>query len=636
MERVFARVARRPLFNMRHTLAALALLCCAPALSAQTKLYFTEYQFNAARVRSMNLDGSNAQTLFALPANEWLPVGLAWDPPSQRFFIADMAAPENITRVALDGSGFTNLVNASGSTRAPRFDGLGKMYFTSGNQIWRSNVDGTAPQSLFTAVQSWPLSGVAVDGTNGHVYFGGDGVIRRMNLDGSNVLTVVRGVSSVRDIELDIANGYIYWLDADTISDFVGRVRLDDTDFTVLVDNSINVVQSGGLISLVLDRVGGKLYFCDDLFDRVESADLSGQNRSVIYSIGSGPSPSALALSTGQQPQALADCNANGIGDALDISGGASNDCNSNGVPDECEADACPNWTLLVHQDSDPVPPSFTLGGPTPAANNQFEIFAPIDVPAGGWNLGEIHLDGFTANYGDGSGFSATLLPDNGSNFPNENAPIASASYQFRFNPNTVNWVRRAFNVALPAGRHWLRLRSNQPGIYFAAANIGTSGPGVISRRGDGALFTSANPIALRITAGCAPAQTYCTAKLSSNGCSASISTSGAPTPSGNFAVAVSQVEGQRAGLVFRGFNGPLAAPFQGGLLCVAPPLLRFPAQNSGGVAGSCSGSFSYPLSALVAASPAGSSFWMQAWFRDPQSPSTTGLSNGVTFTTCP
>lgn len=636
MERVIARVARRPLFNMRHTLAALALLCCAPALSAQTKLYFTEYQFNAARVRSMNLDGSNAQTLFALPANEWLPVGLAWDPPSQRFFIADMAAPENITRVALDGSGFTNLVNASGSTRAPRFDGLGKMYFTSGNQIWRSNVDGTAPQSLFTAIQSWPLSGVAVDGTNGHVYFGGDGVIRRMNLDGSNVLTVVRGVSSVRDIELDIANGYIYWLDADTISDFVGRVRLDDTDFTVLVDNSINVVQSGGLISLVLDRVGGKLYFCDDLFDRVESADLSGQNRSVIYSIGSGPSPSALALSTGQQPQALADCNANGIGDALDISGGASNDCNSNGVPDECEADACPNWTLLVDQDSDPVPPSFTLGGPTPAANNQFEIFAPIDVPAGGWNLAEIHLDGFTANYGDGSGFSATLLPDNGSNFPNESAPIASASYQFRFNPDTVNWVRRAFNVALPAGRHWLRLRSNQPGIYFAAANIGTSGPGVISRRGDGTLFSSANPIALRITAGCAPAQTYCTAKLSSNGCSASISTSGAPTPSGNFAVAVSQVEGQRAGLVFRGFNGPLAAPFQGGFLCVAPPLLRFPAQNSGGVAGSCSGSFSYPLSALVAASPAGSSFWMQAWFRDPQSPSTTGLSNGVTFTTCP
>jgi hypothetical protein len=31
------------------------------------------------------------------------------------------------------------------------------------------------------------------------------------------------------------------------------------------------------------------------------------------------------------------DCNTNGIEDAVDISGGASQDCNSNGVPDECD-----------------------------------------------------------------------------------------------------------------------------------------------------------------------------------------------------------------------------------------------------------------------------------------------------------
>jgi hypothetical protein len=31
------------------------------------------------------------------------------------------------------------------------------------------------------------------------------------------------------------------------------------------------------------------------------------------------------------------DCNQNGIGDALDISSGASNDVNANGIPDECE-----------------------------------------------------------------------------------------------------------------------------------------------------------------------------------------------------------------------------------------------------------------------------------------------------------
>jgi hypothetical protein len=615
--------------------ASLVLLALSSVAGAQTQLYFAEYEFNAARVRSMGLDGSNPQTLFALPSNEWLPVGMSFDPPTQRFFIADMASPENIVRVNLDGSGFTSLVTATGSTRAPRFDGAGKMYFTSGNQIWRSNVDGSSPQVLFTAVQPYPLSGVAVDGTNGHVYFGGDHVIRRMNLDGSNVLTVVRGVSSVRDIELDIAGGYIYWLDADTLSDFVGRVRLDDTEFTVLVDSSPGVVQSGGLISLLVDRIGGKLYFADDLHDRVERTELNGLGRTTIYSIASGPSPSALALSTGPQPQALADCNANGVGDALDIANAVSSDCNANGVPDECELDPCPSFTFLVDQGSDPVPPSLTLGGPGPSSNQQFEIFAPIDVPAGGWNVGEIHVDGFTVNYADGSGFTATLFPDNGANFADESAPIASSSCQFRFNTATVNWIRRPFQVALPAGRHWLRLRSNQTGVYFAAANIGTSGLPAVSRRGDGQLFTG-SPLALRVTEGCPAPQTYCTAKLSSSGCLPAISASGAPTPTGSFVVSVAQVEGQRAGLVFRGFNGPLSAPFQGGFLCVAPPLVRFPAQNSGGAAGTCGGAFSYPLSAFIAASPAGSSFWMQAWFRDPQSASTTGLSNGIAFTTCP
>jgi hypothetical protein len=33
----------------------------------------------------------------------------------------------------------------------------------------------------------------------------------------------------------------------------------------------------------------------------------------------------------------LADCNANGIGDGLDIASGGSSDCNENDVPDECD-----------------------------------------------------------------------------------------------------------------------------------------------------------------------------------------------------------------------------------------------------------------------------------------------------------
>jgi hypothetical protein len=38
-------------------------------------------------------------------------------------------------------------------------------------------------------------------------------------------------------------------------------------------------------------------------------------------------------------PDECEDCNQNGVGDACDISGGASDDCNTNGVPDDCEPD---------------------------------------------------------------------------------------------------------------------------------------------------------------------------------------------------------------------------------------------------------------------------------------------------------
>lgn len=612
--------------------------CAATSFArAQTELFFAEYEFNNARISAMQLDGSGLHTLFTLPANEWLPVGLSVDAANAKLYWSDMAAPDNILRSNFDGTGRQSLLNASGSTRGPRFDGAGKMYYTAGNTIRRANVDGSSDQLLFTALQSWPLSAPVVDGTNGHVYFGGDDVIRRMDLDGSNVLTVVRGVSSVRDIQLDIANGYIYWLDADTISDFVGRVKLDDTDFTVLIDSSPNVVQSGGLISLLVDPAGGKLYYADDLHDFIIRTDLDGANPVTLYTSTSNHSPSALALSTGAPVQALADCNANGIGDALDIASASSIDCNANGVPDECELDPCPNVTYLIDQGSNPVPPSFTLGGPGAAATMQFEIFARFDVPLGGWSVGRISLDGFTANYGNGAGFTATLFPDDGTgNFADETQPLGAATYQFRFDPDTVNWVERPFDVVLPAGRHWLRMRSNHPGVYFAAANVGTSGLGTVSRRGDGALFSGGGPIALRITEGCAAPQVYCTAKISSNGCSAAMSASGTPTSSGSFAVHVSAVEGQKLGLVFRGMNGPAAAPFQGGLLCVAPPVVRFPAQNSGGTAGSCTGSFTYALTPLVTSVAPGTSFWMQSWFRDPGAGSNTGLSNAIRFTTCP
>jgi hypothetical protein len=148
-----------------------------------------------------------------------------------------------------------------------------------------------------------------------------------------------------------------------------------------------------------------------------------------------------------------------------------------------------------------------------------------------------------------------------------------------------------------------------------------------------------------------APARpyTYCTAGTTSNGCRASISSAGAPSVSATsgFTIAVSNVEGSKNGLIFYGINGPNATPWGAGsssFLCVKAPVQRTSFQGSGGTPGQCDGWLSLDWLAWTSAHPgklgtpfeAGCGVWAQGWFRDPPSPRTTSLSNGLQFTTVP
>jgi hypothetical protein len=46
---------------------------------------------------------------------------------------------------------------------------------------------------------------------------------------------------------------------------------------------------------------------------------------------------------------------------------------------------------------------------------SQWQQFQPFDVPAGGWVVGEVGIDGNYYNFADGSGLTATFFPDAGS-----------------------------------------------------------------------------------------------------------------------------------------------------------------------------------------------------------------------------
>lgn len=166
---------------------------------------------------------------------------------------------------------------------------------------------------------------------------------------------------------------------------------------------------------------------------------------------------------------------------------------------------------------------------------------------------------------------------------------------------------------------------------------------------GDGRVIcgSGTNPSAVReaYRIELAPVSTsYCTAKVNSLGCTPAISGTGiaSATSALPFVVGASNVLNNKNGLLYYGYS-PLAGPFQGGFKCVASPSIRTPLQFSGGSTSGddCTGAYAYDFNARIQGSLdplliIGEVVYCQYWSRDPASASTTGLTNGLSFTIFP
>ncbi|HVS18151.1 MAG TPA: hypothetical protein VMT18_06085, partial [Planctomycetota bacterium] len=167
--------------------------------------------------------------------------------------------------------------------------------------------------------------------------------------------------------------------------------------------------------------------------------------------------------------------------------------------------------------------------------------------------------------------------------------------------------------------------------LYFASSvdsngNAGASGPKGIHTAG-----------------GCSgqPAN-FCSGLVNSAGCEPRINFQGAPSASAGsgFVVRAAGLVPNNVGLFVYSKSGPASIPFAGGILCVAPPILRTPGFGFGGGA-PCGGMFQFDFNAYVATGNdpllvAGADVWIQAWARDTAAALGVSLSNGLKFTLCP
>jgi hypothetical protein len=127
-------------------------------------------------------------------------------------------------------------------------------------------------------------------------------------------------------------------------------------------------------------------------------------------------------------------------------------------------------------------------------AFTQFQALTVGD--AEGWNVTTIGIDGNSWDDPDGMGIIGTLLPDIDGE-PDEDHPVASATYFLSDDPFHSNWRDEEFNIALAQGSYWFRIAAGGPHLE-AMIFDGVSGEGAFTRRGDG-LETQHGPLAFRV-----------------------------------------------------------------------------------------------------------------------------------------
>ncbi len=310
-----------------------------------------------------------------------------------------------------------------------------------------------------------------------------------------------------------------------------------------------------------------------------------------------------------------------------------------------------------------PIPTSGTGGGgtwPTILPPNEFTSTYNVAVPAGSTQLVKVELNGLSHTWvGDlqvvitdptGGNHNVMYRPQSSTNSVGLNCDLDGSNYHF-YQAGVLDLPTTCPGTSFPGGQY------NQ---YFGDWTSGDAG---IFNTPLGQIPVSSGNWTLKIYdwAGgdigdlvswqlcfAAPAgpTTFCTPTGSgtSSGCIPTIAATGSPNVSHTApcVVTVSNVEGQKSGLLFYGINGQINFPWcaAGGnsFLCVKAPTQRLFPQSTGGTAGQCNGQLTNNWNLFQTSFPgslgqpfsAGDTVDMQGWFRDPPSCKTTFLSEGL------
>jgi DNA-binding beta-propeller fold protein YncE len=286
----------------------------AHAMAATTsgRLFFLD--LGGGRVLSANPDGSDLKTIVS--EGRKLPDGLVADSAAEHLYWTNMGNPKandgSILRSDLDGGNMATIV-PPGGTFTPKQIQLdkknGKLYWSDreGMRVMRANLDGSHVETLVDTsqgdarpgpdAQKWCV-GIAVDIAGGKFYWtqkgnddAGQGRIFRANLElpqgqtpanRQDIEVLYENLPEPIDLDLDIANGVMYWTDRGDPprGNTVNRAPMDSPPAKRKEPEIVFSHLMEG-IGLALDLKGGRM-FITDFAGSVYSANLDGSNKKTL------------------------------------------------------------------------------------------------------------------------------------------------------------------------------------------------------------------------------------------------------------------------------------------------------------------------------------------------------------------
>ena len=293
-------------------ISAVFLFCArldAAPTNLPTHMYWIETlpSFTDFALNSSDLQGENVTGLTVLDP---LPTDLAIDfLHNKLYWVVDA---QMIQRANLDGSGIETIINDSSDAIGPHSIALdsqrGKIYWTdvADSVIRRANLDGTAMEDV-VQTDRFPED-LKLDLVNDKVYWldldtsvnppHGIWGIRRANLDGSNMMSIVHQFGP-SNFAIDPARNALYW--SQYVNDHNYRSTLDGQLPQVLYDGSAGI---RGPWEMDVNPQDGKLYWVELISGAIRRSGPFGGSMETLYvggpirSFAMGPIPEPSSTTT--------------------------------------------------------------------------------------------------------------------------------------------------------------------------------------------------------------------------------------------------------------------------------------------------------------------------------------------------